>query len=317
MKKKDTYSILKGESNEKIRPGEFFSEQDHAARKYLKEMDEISKSEQVNIDKAWDKLYSRIENDKLLEKKKTNAFMQPVFRIAASVILLMALTFTAVYLGTDGFGKNKTSIISAGADQRNIRVDLPDGSSVFLNRNSSIEYPERFSKQTRTVKLQGEAFFDIESETGRPFIVETAAANITVAGTSFNVNSSDNNVEVFVSTGKVVLNSNDGKESMALEPGEIGSLVNNTVSKNINTDPNYMAWKTEILEFNGDSLGKVFSDLQRVHNINIETEDSGISELRITSVYDRQSPETIIRIICLTFNLGYEKEGNTYTLFTN
>jgi len=317
MKKKDTYSMPKEGNNEKIRPGEFFSEQDHAARKYLKEMDEISKTEQVNIDKAWDKLYNRIENDKLLEKKKANVFMQPAFRIAASVILLMAMTFTAIYLGTDGFGTNKTSIVSAGADQKNIRIDLPDGSSVFLNRNSSIEYPEHFTGQTRTVKLQGEAFFDIETETGRPFIVETTAANITVAGTSFNVNSSDNNVEVFVSTGKVVLNSNDGKESVILEPGEIGSLVNNTASKNINNDPNYMAWKTEILEFNGDSLAKVFSDLERVHNINIEAEDSGISELRLTSVYDRQSPETIIRIICLTFNLEYEKEGNTFTLFTN
>ena len=291
---------------------EFLSGQNRSIQKYWKDMDDIGRSTKVDVDKAWDKLYNRLEEDKLL--RKNGVLFNPVFRIAASLILIFGLTFTGLYIGTNIFEKSNTNTVTAGIEQKNVEVTLPDGSKVFLNRNSKIEYPEKFSRQIRSVKLQGEAFFDIESNTGRPFVVDAGTANITVLGTSFNVNTGHNRVEVFVTSGKVMLSSNSGNQSITLEQGDVGAILDNYASKTANTDPNYLSWKTEILRFEGDSLGKVLHDLKRVHNINIETRSEEISNLRFTSVFDNQSPDTIIRIICTTFNLEYYKEGNIYFL---
>lgn len=301
------------EDKERTMADEFLSGQNQSAKKYWKEMDEIVKNSKVDTDKAWNKLYNRLEEDNLI--KKNNIFNNPVFRIAASVILIVGLGFAGIYIGTNGFGKNSTNVISVGIEQKNVPVNLPDGSKVFLNRNSRIEYPDRFDSQKRTVKLEGEAFFNVEYDATRPFSVDAGKADITVLGTSFNVNTENNKVEVFVTEGKVRL-SNKENHSVTLEPGDLGSVIDNRTSKNINTDPNYLAWKTDILVFEGDRLEKVISDLKKVHNINIEIEDAEINNLRVTSVFDNQSPETIIRIICTTFNLEYYKEGNIYFLDT-
>ncbi len=311
MKKEEKYNE-KMKGKERMMFDELLSGQNQSIQKYLKDMDDIGRNRNVDVDKAWDKLYNRLEEDKLI--RKNSILFNPVFRIAASVILIIGLTFTGLYIGTNGFEKSNINTITAGIEQKNVEVRLPDGSKVLLNRNSKIEYPDKFSRQTRSVKLQGEAFFDIEPDVSKPFIVDAGTANITVLGTSFNVNTGNNRVEVFVTSGKVMLSSNTGNQSITLEPGDVGSILDNNASKTANTDPNYLSWKTEILRFEGDSLGKVLHDLKRVHNINIETQSEEISNLRFTSVFDNQSPDTIIRIICTTFNLEYNKEGNIYIL---
>lgn len=285
-----------------------------AVQKYLREMDEIVKSRKVDTDQAWDKLYHRLEADKLIGRR--NVIMTTAFRIAASIIIIIGLTITGLYLATDIFEKSNINTVTAGLDQKNVRVDLPDGSTVFLNRNSGLEYPDKFEGRSRTVKLEGEAYFDIRHDASSPFVVDAGKASVTVLGTSFNVSSGDDRIEVLVTSGKVMLKSNKGEGSVTLEEGDFGLLSGNSASKSVNSDPNYLSWKTDLLVFEGDSLGKVISDLKRVHNINIETENNEIRKLRVTSVFDNQSPETIIRIICTTFNLEYYKEGDKYFLDT-
>jgi ferric-dicitrate binding protein FerR (iron transport regulator) len=313
MKKENTHSN-KMEDKERKTFDEFLSGQDQAVQKYWMEMNEIGRSEKADTDKAWDKLYGRLQAEKMIPGKKF--LVTRSFRIAASIIIIMGLAFTGLYIGLTNTGRNSENIILTDAGQKNVRVDLPDGSTVFLNRNSSITYPDRFDSQSRTVKLEGEAYFDIESDSKRPFTVNAGDADVTVLGTSFNVNTGNNRVEVLVTSGEVLLKNHGGEESVKLQQGDLGLLSDDSASKSLNSDPNYLSWKTEILVFEGDSLGKVIRDLKRVHNINIETGNDEIRKLRVTSVFDNQSHETIIRIICTTFNLDYYKEGDKYILET-
>jgi ferric-dicitrate binding protein FerR (iron transport regulator) len=313
MKKENTHSN-KMDNKEKKSFDEFLSGQDRSVQKYWMEMDEIGRSEKVDTDKAWDKLYGRLQADKMIPGKKF--MITGSFRIAASIIIIMGLALTGLYIGLTNSGKNSANIILTDAGQKNVRVDLPDGSIAYLNRNSSLTYPDKFDSHSRTVKLEGEAYFDIESDKNSPFTVNAGDADITVLGTSFNVNTGNNRVEVLVTSGEVLLKSHSGKESVTLEQGDLGLLSDHTASKSLNDDPNYLSWKTELLVFEGDSLGKVINDLKRVHNINIETANDDIRKLRVTSVFDNQSHETIIRIICTTFNLEYHKEGDKYILET-
>jgi ferric-dicitrate binding protein FerR (iron transport regulator) len=206
--------------------------------------------------------------------------------------------------------------VTAAMDVKNIEVLLADGSKVYLNRDSRLIYPETFGRNSRKVTLKGEAYFDIAPDASHPFIIDAGNARVKVLGTSFNVitDNEDNEVEVFVTTGTVMLTSNDGSESLMIEPGYIGRVSGNNTSSAVNTNANYLSWNTDILTYDGERLGVVFADLKRTFNIDIVAGDPAINDYRLTSRFDSQPHDTIIKVICTTFNLHSVVEGGTYSL---
>jgi transmembrane sensor len=295
---------------------------DGAARILLSEDAEIMKkwndlkntaSDNIDVDKAWDKLNSRIEDEKPVIKIGRPSFMPAFIRIAAMVIIVAGLG----WLLFEVVSPQKVTVASA-MDEKNIEVLLADGSKVYLNRNSRLVYPETFGNNTRRVSLKGEAYFDIAPDKSKPFIIDAGNARVRVVGTSFNVitNNGNNEVEVFVTTGTVMLTSNDGSQTLTLEPGYVGKLSESNTSSAINTDVNYLSWNTDMLSYNGERLGVVFADLKRSYNIDIVAADPSINDYRITTTFEFKDlpKDTIINIICTTFNLHSVMEGGTYSL---
>ena len=193
---------------------------------------------------------------------------------------------------------------------------MPDGSTVTLNRSSQIKFPDSFDNDIRKVELKGEAFFDIKGDPSRPFIVDAGNATVRVLGTSFNVNTSNDNneIEVFVKTGRVLLTTPDNLNEITLEPGFIGRIKDNVPYRMKNNNANYMSWNTEVLTYDGTILEQVIKDIKRVHNISVEVTDSSILEHKITTEFNNNSPEAIIQLICNSFSLTFEKKGETYYL---
>lgn len=280
----------------------------------MKKMKNSRGKEKVNVDKAWEHLLNRLEKDKLIKSKK-EGFFKPSYllRIAAAVIVLATLTFTGKYIISNHYLK---SVVATSSFEKNRVIELSDGSFITLNRDSEVRFPDKFNSRRRKVKLTGEAFFEISPDFDRPFIIDAGNGKVTVLGTSFNVitANSNNEMEVLVASGRVLVVSEDGVRSLTLEPGELGVINNNTSSSIVNTDINYLAWNTEILTFEGTRLEDVFSDLQRVHNISVEVNNNDILNRQLTSVFDNESAETIIRTICLSFNLRFEKKDGIYYL---
>lgn len=267
--------------------------------------------ENIDIDKAWDRVNRRIESTGNVEKDRRISFMPSLLKIAAMVIVVFGLGWILFEYAAP----EKVTVASA-ADQRNIGVKLPDGSMVFLNHDSYLTYPESFGRNNRKVRLQGEAFFDIAPNAAKPFTIDAGNARVKVLGTSFNVITDNGNdeVEVYVSTGTVMLSSNDGSRSLTLEPGYIGKLSDSKSDSGLNTNENYLSWTTGTLNFDGERLVVVFRDLKRSFNINIIASDSSINDFRLTSLFENQPHDTIVQVICTTFNLHSVKEGETYTL---
>jgi ferric-dicitrate binding protein FerR (iron transport regulator) len=206
--------------------------------------------------------------------------------------------------------------LTSDSDQKNLEVLLSDGSTVFLNRNSSLTYPKNFMSGTRKVSLKGEAFFDIAPDEEHPFIIDAGKARIRVLGTSFNVitENADNEVEVYVASGKVMVTSVDGAGSLTLEPEYIGKVSGRNVTRERNSNVNYLAWHTGMLSYDGERLEVVFEDLKRACNIEIKVADPEINDFRLTSPFEQQPHDTIIKLICTTFSLRSVREGNTYIL---
>lgn len=306
----------KGKSNALLNL--FMDEDTYNTGKQWKELRMMNDEKDINVDKAWSNFHARI-NEKGL---KTNtvfsgiSFMRSTFlRVAAVALVILSLGLTALYLiNPDSFSKNL--IVTTSNDQKNLLVTLPDGSKIFLNRNSEFSYHANFGNKNRLVKLTGEAFFEISSDASKPFIIDAGNAKIKVVGTSFNVitKNSDSAVEVFVKTGKVMLSDNSGSQSLALEPEFVGTIDSKKSGKILNNNPNYLAWKTGLLVYNGQKLDVIFSDLKRVYNMDIVADNSDILDNTWTSPIDNQPQDTIIRLICASFNLSYKKDGNVYHL---
>jgi transmembrane sensor len=311
-------SLLSGETTDPSDEIEKFRKEDHyGTDKQWDEMGKIGNNTRINVDKAWNKIYSRIEDNGLLSKTVTTErrfSIKTVMRIAAAVLIIIGLGTTMIYLSRNVSGNKIT--IATRSQERNIEVSLPDGSKVHLNRNSELTYDKNMGQSTRNVRLKGEAFFDITHNPSKPFIIDAGKASIKVLGTSFSVltNNNENAVEVFVKTGTVLLTDNSGKQNLVLEPGFIGTMDSNRATRVANNDPNYLSWNTDLLFYEGNSLDEVFKDLKKVFNINAVADDPFIFRESLTATFDNQPQDTIIRIICTTFNLSYSKDGSVYHL---
>lgn len=312
-------SILSNEKGEDTELMARFSDGDSVnSGKAWKDLSSVSDMKEIDVDKAWNKVHSRIIDNGLETESHTRIrFMRPVLlRIAAAAILLFAIASVAVYVSNSGL-LSKSITVLAGNDQKNVLIALPDGSKVYLNRNSEFSYPKNFARNQRDVKLTGEAFFEIAPDASKPFIIDAGMANVKVVGTTFNVitNNKESEVEVFVKTGKVQVW--DNTQTIQLEPGFIGKMSPKSSGKTVNNDPNYLSWKTGYLEYSGQKLSVVFNDLKRVYNMDIVADDPQILENPWHSPIDNLSQDTIIRLICTSFNLSYIKDGNVYHLTKN
>lgn len=316
---KELASILSEEKEEK---GDlldrFMDEDQNNTGKTWKDLKNMNGNEKIDVDTAWNNLNSRLTEegyDLVQYPLRTSLFRTTFFRIAAAILLLLSLGTAAIFINNPGILSKKNTVIALN-DQKNVSISLPDGSKVYLNRNSELTYSKNFGKHRRDVNLSGEAFFEIAPDPSKPFIIDAGNAKVKVVGTSFNVitKNHESAVEVYVKTGKVLISDNSGSQILQLDPGYVGTMNSKISEKKINSDLNYLSWRTNYLDYSGQKLSIVFNDLKRVYNMEIIADDPVILENTWVSPIDNLPQETIIRLICTSFNLSYTKDGDVYHL---
>lgn len=315
-------SVLSGEKGEKGENTDlmsrFMAEDFNNTGEQWKVLGGSASDNRIDVDKAWNNVQSKLEADSVQATEPVtpvHILRYTFLRIAAAGLILLGLGSAALYMNYSGYFSKKITV-TTGIDQKNLVVALSDGSKVTMNRNSEFSYRKNFGKHTRKVNLKGEAFFEIAPDAGNPFVIDAGKARVKVVGTSFNVitENTESAVEVYVKTGKVLLSDLSGSKSVMLEPEYIGKMNSGVSDKFLNNNENYMAWKTERLVYTGQTLDIVFKDLKRVYNMYIVADDSTILENPWSSPIDSGTQETIILIICRSFNLNYIKDGDVYHL---
>ena len=161
-------------------------------------------------------------------------------RIAAVVILpLLAVVGYLIYRPLEGRDiADATISTSFGCLSRTV---LPDGTTVWLNANSSLQYDPMMDDNVRNVILHGEAYFDVKADAKHPFNVKTPYMTVTATGTEFNVNAYDSSASVTLVDGKVSVEVES--KSMTLNPGEHLAVADGrtTISKQKNIAVGEMA----------------------------------------------------------------------------
>lgn len=195
------------------------------------------------------------------------------------------------------------------AGQR-ISLDLADGTHVWLNAGSRIEYPVVFDRNVRRVKVSGEAMFEVTHDADRPFIVETFASNIEVLGTKFNVEA-DESRALFSTTlleGRVKVTS--GEQHVILQPDEVVSLVNGHLRVSHNDDPVAMQWTEGILSMKEVSFEELMARFERIYDVRIVYECEKIPTIEFASGKIRVSDgiDHALRVLQHVADFTYERD---------
>ncbi len=267
--------------------------------------------------KAWNQLHKRIEEDGLLADLPAGPerrSLLPTLRVAASITLILAIGIPALYFGIIRNSKSEP-VQSHYAEKGVSTVDLPDGSRVFLNKGAEITYPADFY-QERSVKLRGEAFFEVMSDPVNPFTVRSGKVVVSVLGTSFNVKEYNNSpdVEVYVARGKVRVAIENSRQFITLEPGEMGQAESSNLTRSVQTDPNYISWKTKVFKFVDKELMEVLLELEESYHVEIHTGEVELKDMRITTSYREQSIDAILETIGAAFELTVSNREDGYHL---
>ena len=243
-------------------------------------------------------------------KKERNQGRSLNFLIKVAAVLFIPLLLTTSWLFYKQFHQESRDrfAIQEITSPPGIRsqVVLPDGSTVWLNAESTLKFSVPFPKDIRNVDLVGEAFFEVTKNQKKPFVVHSGNVEVKVLGTRFDCKAfeKDKSIEVILEEGKVSLNSNvaSGQDESILKPGDRAVIEKATgesqiVNENIGK---YIAWHTGKLVFDNTSMADVASMLERWYGVEVVVQDKNIMNYRFTTTFDNESIFHVIELLSLS-----------------
>ncbi len=264
------------------------------------------------------------------------AYRKMYIALAVAASILTAVFVFSSQLKTDNksLAVKEPNEITTNNGSRT-KVQLPDGSVVWLNAGSKIKYDENFGNTTRDVVLSGEAFFDVVKNKEKPFIIHTPSIDIKVLGTAFNVKAYPKEpttetslirgvIEVTIknrSGNKIILSPNEKlivennpagnrQSSSAHKPGPVVSI--NPIKPNRNDSTiNEIQWVQNRLVFDDEPLQDIVLKMERWYNVSIEIKTEELLSKRISGSFVNENIDQALEALSITGRFRYKRINNT------
>jgi transmembrane sensor len=282
----------------------------------LRQFYELLTEENVEI-KNLEHILHRIHfdiNTNLSEKKglKFEKIIKWSFRIAGIIILPFVILIGIRMFKDTALNKETWVEIKAPAWTR-AQFSLPDGTTGWLNSNSSVKYNGSFVSN-RNIILTGEAFFDVNEDKKRPFRVNTNDVIIEVLGTRFNVASyeNENNIEVVLEEGKLVFTNGRMGESYIMSPNDLVTYDKTLKDYSIKEveAQKYISWTEGKLVFRNDPLDVIARRLERWYNIDIELNVEQDEDIRLRATFVDEGLEEVLYLLKRSLHISYIIENS-------
>jgi transmembrane sensor len=218
-----------------------------------------------------------------------------------------------LFLGNNQKGVPQLSVTNG----KQTKVELADGSLIWLNSGSSLQYPSDFKGNIREVTLNGEAYFDIAHNEKKPFIVHVSDLNVKVLGTSFNLSSyvDDDEVQLTLEKGSVsIVQPSTNDEIARLVPGNMAiySKKNQTIKlKNVDTNL-YSSWRNGQFKFKGMSFEEIAKRLGRQYKVQFVFKNENLKNTTYNgSFYNYEPLEAVLKVMKTNSPFAYTMERDT------
>lgn len=314
------------------------------------------KETDANFNQMYKNIQSRIstnpQNKETHERKKNKASsMQFSFYRVAAVLFVAfiaggALSYYLVKEPQQTIAAYTTIKAPLGAKSE---VVLPDGSQVWINAGSSIKYDNNFNKTSRTILLEGEAYFKVAKNKDVPFIVNASDIDIVALGTEFNVKAyaDEDFVETTLVEGKVAIKGDENARNknikeVTLEPKQKAvylrnnknvKIVDEKTEEIINIDKAVplgtvyiaqkidplpiIAWKENKLIIRSEELSSLAIKLERKYNVSISFDSKPIMKYRFSGTLEDETLTQVLDVIKLTSPIDYKLDGKEVTIYEN
>lgn len=261
---------------------------------------------QFDVDRGWQSLKEQRTNRTVFNMRMRT------LGIAATVLLLVAVGITWLVQHKSVNSLHAGPIEVASARQQSKTEWLPDRSSVVLNAESIVTYDPAGYGRSRRVNLKGEAFFDVKK--GDDFTVITDHGTIRVLGTSFNVYSRNDRLEVWCATGSVEVRDIETGRAEILHPGEKAVLGTNHPLEKFITSEEAASWRFGESSFSSMPLHFILGEVERQYDVEVLAENLDTLQ-RLTTNFPHDNIEAALGVITVPLGAGYERSGQTIRIF--
>lgn len=195
------------------------------------------------------------------------------------------------------------------------RLVLSDGTVVRLNSGSTLRYPVSFSGKQRVIELTGEAFFEVATDTLRPFCVKTAGVTIKAYGTTFNVNTlTPGHVYTALVEGSVGISAGESGQEYRMQPSQLADFNHHTRKVDIRTTDlsPYIAWTKGRFVFVNETLEQMFNTLGLWYDFDVVFKQEALRQLHFSGSMKRYAEiGQITDAISYTVGVKIRQEGKT------
>ena len=266
------------------------------------------------IKKALDKVSATIS---IIEDRRQKSRLM-FFRIAAAVIVICMLSAGSFFMGVN-FNKytNPEPItmnqVIMGNGNRGF-VTLPDGTIAWLNSGSKLIYPEKFEGNSRSVRLDGEGYFEVKRNEKKPFFVETENMIINVLGTIFDIQNYSRKpvAETVLMSGKVEVILKENNRKFILQPDQKISYNKETGQYNLTQvdSEEYAIWTNDKLILDSEKLSTVLRKMEHWYGVTIKTAPNLPLDHRLTLTIRYEPKEEILKMLSLILPIQYTINGD-------
>ena len=239
-------------------------------------------------------------------------------RVAAMIVVAFGLGYFWQSEKTEGSIAMQTISVPAG---QCVNVTLPDGSNIWLNAQTTIQYPVSFNKENRQVKLDGEAYFDVAKDSKRPFIVNTKECSVEVLGTKFNIDaySSRDKFETVLMEGSVKVSMlDDPTQAVSLKPNNKvyrsnGKLLTQKVS-------NYerYRWKEGLICFVDEPFKVVMEDFEKFYGLTIVVNNQKVTQYLYTGKFKQtDGVDYALSLLQKNIHFTYQRDCENHIVYIN
>lgn len=258
---------------------------------------------------AFKKVDSRIQH----RAKQSHRFRRIILYSSGAAAVLLVLFTLKVMFWTVGNNSGMVAVKTQMGDRS--EVILPDGSEVFLNAGSQLNYQLDACNCLREVSFSGEAFFHV-AKSKMPFVITTPSGlQVKVLGTKFNLHaySDEEDVETTLVEGSVKLSSSNSPESVTMSPGQIATYSKSTGRLQLRdgSPEHELSWMENKLYMDNMNLGEVCVRLERWYNVNIDINGAGLNQnIHYTGVLSEESITDVLDALCQLSPIKYSMKGN-------
>ena len=296
---------------------------------------------------AWNNVRSKIQDQK--PPVDLPGSTKKIRRMTKYIAAIAAVLITIVGIGLWNILQVKTPSQKNTISTRNgskSKIELPDGTLVWLNVGSRLNYDENYGRDSRELTLIGEAYFDVARDPNKPFILHTGKMDVKVLGTVFNVKAypGDATTEAALIRGSIeVTFPGRPLEKLILKPHDKISIVNKepamTEDTTRLTDANNKerpaievssvqyepaasaiietAWVNNKLVFRGKTFEELSRDIERWFNVTVQVQDSSVLSQTFTGTFSNESITDVLYALSLSYPFHYKFDKGTNTVTIN